>query len=258
METITIKNSSGNKEKRGRSGTAFPAYSLSDSVAVAKAIYDKGGGQASKEHLAAFLEYGSVENGAFLSRIGAAKLFGLIQTEGENLRITELAKKILMPESNEQLRNGLVDAFLCVPLFKAVYEEYRGKDLPEGLGLKNALRNKFNILPKRINLAYRTLFESAETAGFFEVRGSRTQLIIPVLKQPPKRPISPEQNRTDSPGGGGNDELPPPPPQAKSRDELQNDYIATLIEALREKGKQGQMDDELMERIERLLNLKSA
>lgn len=257
METIKAKNSLPDKDSRGRSGTAFPAYSLPDSIAVAKVIYDRGGGQATKEHLAAFLGYKSTNNGAFLSRVGAAKLFGLIESSGDTLRLTQLGQRVLMPESSEDLRQALVDAFLTVPLFKRVYEEYRGKDLPEGLGLKNALRLKFQILPGRIDLAYRTLFDSAETAGFFEVRGSKTQLIIPITKAPSKsqdeQQNGDEESRSFKGGGGGK-----PPSLPKSRDELQNEYIGALIEVLREKSKQGEMDNELMERIERLLNLKTA
>jgi hypothetical protein len=118
---------------------------------------------------------------------------------------------------------------------------------------------KFQILPGRIDLAYRTLFESAEAAGFFEVRGSKAQLIIPVITKAPSKSQDQQQNGDEESraykGGGGGGE---PPSLPRSRDELQNEYIGALIETLREKSKEGQMDNDLMERIERLLNLKTA
>jgi hypothetical protein len=246
------------KETRERSRTAFPYYGLADSVAVAKALYEKGGGEASKDHLAAFLEYKSADNGAFKTRVGAAKLFGLIESAAAgNLKISTRGKRVLMPESDEQLKSELVEAFFAVPLFKALFEEYKGRDLPEGLGLKNALRLKFGIIQGRIDLAYSVFFDSAETAGFFEIRGSKTQLIIPLIKSPPKTEEPPKQKHFDEDGPGNEPPIPPRPP-IKSRDDLQNEYIATLIEVLREKTKEGNMDDQLMERIERLLDLKSA
>ncbi len=259
MEPVSSTENAQEKETRERSGTAFPYYDLMDSLAVAKALYDKGGGEASKEHLAAYLKYGSVENGAFKTRLSAAKLFGLVDTVGLTCRVTERGKKALMPESHEQYKAELVDSFFSVPLFKALYEEYKGKDLPEGLGLKNALRIKFQIVPKRIDLAYRVFFDSAEAAGFFETRGgSRTQLIVPLIKPASKPPNeSPENGEKDRSGGGGAGEKPPPHSVLKSREDLQNEYIATLIEVLKEKSKQGEVDDPLMERIERLLNLTS-
>jgi hypothetical protein len=49
-----------------------------------------------------------------------------------------------------------------------------------------------------------------------------------------------------------------PPPAVRSRDDLQNEYIAALIDLLREKSSRGEVDNDLMERIERLLDLKTA
>ena len=43
--------------------------------------------------------------------------------------------------------------------------------------------------------------------------------------------------------------------RAKSREDLRADYIAALIEMLKSQGKEGDVDLQLMERIERLLDL---
>ena len=43
--------------------------------------------------------------------------------------------------------------------------------------------------------------------------------------------------------------------RTKSREDLQADYIAALIEMLKSQGKEGDVDLQLMERIERLLDL---
>jgi hypothetical protein len=262
METSTIRsaeNQPSGDTSRKVSGIAFPYYSLADTVLVAKAIHDKGGGSASRDQAAAFLGYRSTQNGAFLTRISAGRVFGLVTESNKELRVTTLGYKIISPESAEQHREGLVESFLTVPLFKAIYDEYRGRDLPEGLGLKNALRLKFQIVPKKIDLAYRLLYESAEVAGFFETRGSKTQLVMPVIKfGAAKSPDIPKD--PDIKHGGGGDEPPggDPPRLTKSRDDLQNEYIETLIGVLKEKSKSGEMDDQLMVRIERLLELKSA
>lgn len=240
------------------SGIAFPAYTLADSIAVANAVHNKGGGYATREQVAAFLQYKSTSNGAFLARVGSAKIFGLLIEENKTLRLSPLATKILMPESDEERRAGLVEAFFNVPLFKAIYDEYRGKDLPEGLGLKNALRNKFRVVPTRIDTAFRSLFESAETAGFFETRGgSRTQLIMPVLRSayrsaPKTEPVN---DRGDGGGAGGPGNTPPtqPPPTSRpSLDDVAVRYINALIDKMATK--EGDEEKELMERIERLIS----
>jgi len=257
MKTVSaVKDESGTA--RQRSGIQFPAYGLIDSVAVAEAVHNNAGGYASRDQLAAFLGYKSTENGAFVSRVSSAKMFGLISDENGQLRITPLAVRILMPESPEHARAALVDAFFAIPLFKAIYDEYYGKNLPEGLGFENALKTRFKVTPKRLYFARKAFFDSAYTAGFFETRGSKTQLIIPNFKKPPKpSPETPNKGRSEEPSGGDGTGDGEPPNQPKSRDSLQNEYIETLIGVLREKSKQGEIDNDLMERIERLLDMKS-
>jgi len=255
-----INNSTPSKKKRTYQLSAFrfPYYTLADSVAAAKAVHDRGGGLATRDQLAAFLDYSSTNNGAYLNRVAAAKLFGLIISEGSQFRFTPRAAAILMPSYPEDAQRALAEAFLDVPLFKAVYEECKGQQLPNEFGLKNLLRLKFSVGQSVVDTAVRTLMSSAEDAGFFATRGSRTHLIMPAVAPaalPPERSTEDTDNSTEADvhggGGGGNNYIPPP----QSREELQNSYVATLIELLREKGKQGEVDAELMTRIEKLLAL---
>jgi hypothetical protein len=246
--------------KRPRSEIRFPVYSLADCVVVAKAVYEKGGGLATNDHLAAYLGYKSAINGAFIARIAATKMFGLIAGPPQRLELTQLAQQILMPIRDSDSRQGLTEAFMGIPLYKAVYEEYHGKELPAEFGLKNALRTRFGVTPQRIDRAYRALMESAEVAGFFDVRGSRTQLIMPALQRPPESKLEEEQTDDDSStaqpeSGNGNGRGRPPRTPTQSREDLQNDYVAALIAVFREKGAKGEVDEALMTRIEKLLDL---
>jgi hypothetical protein len=256
--STTVLPSAADRPVPTRSEHRFPVYDLGACVLVAKAIHEKGGGSATDDHLAAFLGYKSAANGAFVNRVAAAKLFGLIEGGPNRRTITQLAQKILMPIRDTDPRQGLVEAFMRVPLYKTVYEEYHGKELPPQFGLKNALRTQFGVTPKRVDRALGALIQSAETAGFFDVRGSRTQLIMPAISQlappPPADTGDQDESRPGGSGGGdGDGGLPPSGP--KTKQELQNEYIGTLIGALREQGAKGEMDGELMARIEKLLEL---
>ena len=253
-----IDNAAPSKKRSYQvSAFRFPYYTLADSVVAAKVIHERGGGVATRDQLAAFLDYSSTNNGAYLNRVAAAKLFGLIISEGSQFRLTQRATAILMPAYREDAPRALAEAFLSVPLFKAVYEECKGQQLPPEFGLKNLLRNKLSVGPSVLDTAVRTLMASAEDAGFFATRGSRTHLIMPAVAPttPPEQSTEAADDNTNidmrGGGGGGNNYIPPP----QSREELQNSYVATLIELLREKGKQGEVDAELMARIEKLLAL---
>ncbi|MGD0019676.1 MAG: hypothetical protein ABSD62_10520 [Candidatus Limnocylindrales bacterium] len=247
------------KRTRIVSDVRVPVYSLLDSLAVAEAIHKKGGGSASNDQLAAFLGYKSAKNGSYLSRVATARIFDFITGQGDRLTITPRAQSILMPVYTHDARQALVKAFLDVPLYKAVYDEYFGKELPTPFGMTNAFRTHFGVAPSRVEAGLRALMESAEQAGFFEVRGTRTQLIIPKLPDGFPRKITPQEEGSEEPqdeqtsGGGGGSRNPPPPP--KTPEDLKNEYISTLIGVLREKGSSGEVDGALMERIEKLLGL---
>ncbi len=253
------------KKKRTRvvSGVRFPVYSLLDSLEVARAIHDKGGGIASNEQLAVFLRYRGSNNGSYLARVAAARMFDFVMGEGSRLTITPRAQTILMPVYKEQVEQGLLDAFMGVPLYKDVYDEYLGKDLPTPFGMTNALRTRFGVAPSRVDPALRALMESADQAGLFKTKGSRTQLIIPTISRPPTtrddrrdEPTNdPSEQERDGGGGGGwgGGHLPPATP--KTGDELRNEYVSTLIGLLRDKGTKGDIDEALMARIEKLLEL---
>jgi len=245
------------KRIRVVSGTKFAAYSLADSIALAKAIHDKGGGSATHDQLAAFLGYKSAHNGAYLDRLASAKLYGLVEGDGRQLRLTDRAQGILMPVYPELVRPVLLEAFFAVPLFKAVFDEYRGKELPPEFGLKNALRTQFGVTAGRTDVAYRSLMDSADQAGLFEIKGSRTQLIVPSAPSRRSAPAPEEERRDDLAetklGGGNGNGGPPAVPQ--SNEELQREYVSTLIGMLRTKGSQGDVDADLMARIEKLLGI---
>lgn len=191
-----------------------------------------------------------------------AKLFGLIEGPPSRIVTTSRAQKILYAVDIGGPKQALIDAFLAVPLYAAIYKEYSGKELPPKFGLKNALRTMFEVTPGRIDEAYRAFIASAETSGFFEVRGSKTQLLMPMVPAgfprqtpPPEDEPGGEEGVVGGGGGPGGGDGSRPPTKPKSTEELKNEYLSTLIGVLRERGSKGEIDDALMQRIEKLLGL---
>lgn len=234
----------------------FPQFTLADSLAVAEAIQKKGGGTASRDQLAAFLGYSTTNSGTFLTRLAAARTFNLVTSErGGDFVITPLAQKILMPVYPAQTTEGLVEAFLGVPLFKAIYEEHKGKELPPEFGIKNLLRTKYSIMGRTTDIAYRALMESAEQAQFFATRGSRTHLIMPSVTIQ-RKPEDTSDGVASDPnlGGGGGDGKPPAPPShvSAAKEEMRMKYVDKLfgmIDTTEDKAEK----KELLDRIEQFL-----
>lgn len=164
-----------------RSGIASPYFDLGASIGVADAIYKQGGGTGSPEQLAVWLGYKSIGSGTYMTRLAAAnKHFGLVDVKGDRISLSERAHKILSPVMPEDATCARVEAFLAVPLFSKVYEQFKGSPLPPETGLKNLFRTTYAILPDRVPQAVRVFLNSADQAGFFaSTNGDRSRLIRP-------------------------------------------------------------------------------
>jgi len=163
----------------------YPVYDLDSSIAVARTIRDQGGGSADQPHLASFLSYSSTKSGAFITRIAAARIFGLVENRDRFLIPTQLARTIIAPEhpGRDDLR-ARFEAFMHVPLYRSLYERYKDGQLPPEMGFRNALETHYDIPRNRTQLAYRVLMDSADQAGLFEARGgARTHFVAPIIPE---------------------------------------------------------------------------
>lgn len=167
------------KPSRARSAVAFPYYGLTDAIEVAEKIHIHAGGGCSREQLAAILGYSGTKNGGFLSKLAAARMFGLVEDVSGMLRPTPLAAQIYAPVHPADAERGKVRAFLNVELFEKVYERFKGQPLPGPQGLENLLKTEFKVVPAQIKTALRSLMDSAESAGFFDAAG-RGRLVMPI------------------------------------------------------------------------------
>lgn len=251
-------------------GTRFPGYDLTTCIDVARSIHAKGGGQATPEALASYLGYKGTNNGAYLTKVAAARYFALISKAGPVFVPTGLAHQILSPVYPQDAQKALIDAFMSVDLFRKVYEDFKGRELPPETGMLNALRNQYGVAPARAKDAYRTLMDSADTAGFFSTKaGARTHLIMPWVQpatagggQGQKPPAEDgDQGEVSGNGGGfvgdgsngGGDSGNQAQQKPFSVADVKAKYLSALIELFETKSKNGELDEKLMERIERLL-----
>src|SRR5690606_2252920 len=102
-----------------------PYFDLNAAEKVAEVIHVHGGGAASPDQLAVWLDYKSIRSGTYMTRIAAAKQFGLITSVQGGFSITERARKILAPVMPDDSINARAEAFLAVELFSKVYEQFR-------------------------------------------------------------------------------------------------------------------------------------
>jgi hypothetical protein len=171
-ESTAAEVANGTGRQNIRSTIAFPYTSLSDAEDVARALRRRGD-TATMDAVAA--ELGQTVSGAFRTKIATARTFGVIDVRRGQVQLTQLGHRITDPDQAEQAR---VEAFLHVPLFLRVFEEYRGRNLPPAKGLEAAIE-RFGVSPKQSDRARQTLQRSAEQAGFF--RHGTDRLVAPAL-----------------------------------------------------------------------------
>lgn len=202
-----------------KSEVSFPYYDLNKSIQAARVIHEKAGGRCDRSQLASLLEYSSVKNGGFLSRISAGKMFGLLDEFGDSIVLSERAKKIISPVGGTDADQAKADAFLSVELFRRVFEDFNGHTLPGEAGLKNLFENTYKIVPKQVSPALRIMLDSADTAGYFRATGNRSKMVKPIISIDPSmeqrggQERQPDDRPKNGEGGGTDHAQNPPKPK---------------------------------------------
>jgi hypothetical protein len=178
-----------------RSTIGFPYSPLKDAELIAKELQDEWGGKASPDQLAAGLN-ASPKSGSFRTKIATARTFGVTSATRGSISLTDLGRKLIDPQSRDVAR---VEAFMAVPLFAALAEEYKGSMLPPDSGLERKIRD-LGVSAKQTAKARQAFQRSAEQAGFF--KHGRQRLVPPA-----NVPGAERRNDTNLQGGGGSGDV---------------------------------------------------
>lgn len=187
-----------------RSTIEFPYLDLDAAMEVARAIYNRAGlGGCEIDELAA--QMGQVVSGSFRLKTATAKTFGFVEKDGRaSFKLSALGQRAIQADTETEAR---VSAFLTVPLYKAVFDRYRGHLLPPAKALEREMA-ALGVAPKQADKARQVFERSARQAGFFAQGDDR--LVIPRLDPPATRPIDSEdddrgvEKKTGGGGGGAN------------------------------------------------------
>lgn len=161
--------------KREMSTIAFPYQDLDEAIEIAKTVHQLHGSSCTVEQIAAHLEQSSTSS-SFKMKISAAKIFKLVTVSQGSVTLTPLGTRICDPNQEKLAR---VDAFLSVPLYSAVYNNFKTTTLPPASGLEATL-GTLGVAEKQRERARQILQRSAQEAGFFQFGTER--LVMPAIK----------------------------------------------------------------------------
>src|SRR5260370_12590711 len=157
-----------------KSTIAFPFGDLGMAIGVARTIWTNSGRhQCAIHQLSSWLGHDSLSSGAFRLKFTTARIFGLIEVNGDQVILTKLGRDILDPNLERQART---ESFLQVPLFKELYEKHKGYTLPSDIGLEREIEG-LGVTPNPKDKTRQAFQRSALQAGFFEQ--GRNKLVLP-------------------------------------------------------------------------------
>ncbi len=191
----------GVEAKNDRSTIEFSYADLEDGVEVARAIYARAGlGSCEIDELSA--QMGQTISGSFRLKTAAGRHFGLVEKDGRSgYRLSSLGQRLVREESEPEARAA---AFLAAPLYRAIFEKYRGHLLPPTRALEREI-SALGVAPKQVDKARRSFFRSARQAGFFAQGEDR--LVQPRFDRSPETKQTaegpPSEDKSVGGGGGG-------------------------------------------------------
>lgn len=187
------------EKKRQRSTIAFPYSDYESAAAVAQAIHGNvGHGQCSLTGQLAPWMNQSPKSSSFRTQVSAARLFGLIESDdSESYRLTELGRRVV---DQAQARTAKAEAFLRVPLFKALYDKYVGGVVPPTAALEREIA-ALGVSEKQKSRARQVFESSSEQTGYREQGANRLVMPATIVMESPKNA---EDGKNKGRGGGGN------------------------------------------------------
>ena len=189
------------RARRERSAVAFPYSDLKSAVRIAQMVHEKAGTVCEYDQLATWLNQ-SADGGTFRSRLSAARMFGLVEIAQGKVMLTTIGREALDEETGRPAR---AEAFLKVPLYQAMYEQFRGHTLPPAAAIERQMVNA-GVSSKQSDRARQAFMNSATYAGYIDQNSGR-------FVKPGTGPggARSQDGPERKPGGSGDGEPPGPP-----------------------------------------------
>jgi hypothetical protein len=190
-------------DARQRSTIGFPYNNLGDAIEIAQAIHSHAGtGDCDDPQLSAWMNM-SPKSSGYRIQLSAARMFGLVETTSGRHKLSPLGRMIVDPQREREAR---ARAFQSVPLYRAIFENYKGGVLPPAAALERDIVG-LGVAEKQTGRARQVFEKSAEQAGYFE--HGKTRLVMPAVAAredaPPPPPPPDEHANRDRRGSGNGD-----------------------------------------------------
>lgn len=143
------KKRSGKSNRGGAAPRKFPAFTLEEALRIPGVIKQfNAGNEWSSEEVAKAVDL-SVKNPKFYYLTASSRDYGLTtgSSNTPQIALTDLGRRLVYPTSPEMEAAAVREALFTVSAFKAVFEYYKGGELPDIKYLSNTLETQFQLPP---------------------------------------------------------------------------------------------------------------
>lgn len=172
------KNAPKAKGTSSSANSNYPRHSILKALRIPKAILEQNAGKECTDVESASFVGVNYNGGPYASEISSSIKFGLLErTEPKKIKPTELAKKIIRPQTADDELTGYREAVLMAPVIGSVYKHYRGENLPDRKFFENALTETFKVPEEKYSEFIDIFNESLTAAKLIEKNGDKYRVI---------------------------------------------------------------------------------
>lgn len=173
-----VKAKAKKTPKSSSSGSAkYPRHSISKVLRIPLAIIDQNAGkECTVAESAGFVGVGN--HGPYRMEVSSANKYGLLDSPSTGkIKPSDLAKRILRPQSESDELAGRRAAILKAPQISEVYKHYRGENLPDEQFFKNTITETYGV-PIDKAVEFREVFiETLKDAKLLKQVGDKTRVL---------------------------------------------------------------------------------
>ena len=140
----------------------YPPVGIGEALKFAEIIDKLGGRNISEQILLQELGL-NTKTKSFWAKTAGAKQFDLIAVDGKTYTLTERARLLLRPKSENERETLLIETFRTPELYKNLYERFQEKPIPDTL--PNILHHDYSMNKNVSKDAAEAFIESAKFVG---------------------------------------------------------------------------------------------
>ncbi|MGC4096120.1 MAG: nucleotide-binding protein [Nitrospira sp.] len=183
MPKSTNKQTTKKDEKRIYvSQSDIPLHSLEESISVAQSIYDNYGGKGTPPHEVAIALDISPTGKKWQNLAGASIAYGLTNggCKSAQISVTELGRKIIAPQEDNEDSVAKIDACLNPRIIKEFFEKYDKAKFPKDNIAKNVL-STLGVPREKVDEVYESILANGKYVGI--IRETKTGPFVYIDKK---------------------------------------------------------------------------